>query len=64
MRIVINTAFCGVVAGALYPKNCPLQAQKYPYCTEYVAANPKGAFDQAYWKFKGVYVYQEKMNVP
>ena len=64
MRIVFNTAFCGVVAGPLYPKNCPVQAKKYPWCDQYVAANPEGAFDQAYWELRGVYVYQNNVTVP
>lgn len=58
MRLVINLAFCGSVAGNRYPIDCPTQYTKYPTCEQYVATNPTEIEKDAYWKIKGVYVYQ------
>eukprot|EP00591_Stephanopyxis_turris_P007754 CAMPEP_0195520788 /NCGR_PEP_ID=MMETSP0794_2-20130614/17545_1 /TAXON_ID=515487 /ORGANISM="Stephanopyxis turris, Strain CCMP 815" /LENGTH=636 /DNA_ID=CAMNT_0040650211 /DNA_START=57 /DNA_END=1967 /DNA_ORIENTATION=+ len=57
MRLVINTAFCGSVSGNRYFMDCPKQFQEYPTCNQYVQSNPK-ELAEAYWKIKGVYVYQ------
>ncbi|KAI8816132.1 concanavalin A-like lectin/glucanase domain-containing protein [Fimicolochytrium jonesii] len=52
-QIVINTAFCGDWAGAVFGQNgCPGN------CVDFVRNNP-GAFRDAYWAFKSVKVYQQ-----
>lgn len=60
MRIVFDTAFCGAVAGPLYPVSCPTEAQQFPNCDDYIRNNPQ-AMNQSYWEFSGVYVYEREM---
>uniref|UniRef100_A0A7S1D1E6 GH16 domain-containing protein n=1 Tax=Cyclophora tenuis TaxID=216820 RepID=A0A7S1D1E6_CYCTE len=57
MRIVFDTAFCGSVAGPLFPFSCQSEAMEYGWCENYVRSNPQ-AMDKAFWEFRGVYVYQ------
>uniref|UniRef100_A0A6V2DPC9 GH16 domain-containing protein n=2 Tax=Ditylum brightwellii TaxID=49249 RepID=A0A6V2DPC9_9STRA len=57
MRLVFNLAFCGSVSGNRYWLDCKNESKIYPTCNEYVKSNPK-ALEEAYWKIKGVYVYQ------
>jgi hypothetical protein len=57
MRLVINLAFCGSVAGNRYFMDCPKQFKEYKTCNEWVASNPD-ELQEAYWKIRGVYVYE------
>lgn len=57
MRLVLNTAFCGSVAGNRYFLDCKNESQTYKSCNEYIKSQPK-ALDEAYWKIRGVYVYE------
>jgi len=55
MNIIINTAFCGNWAGAVWSSGSCTSAAST--CNQYVAANP-GAFSEAYWLVNSVKVYQ------
>ena len=57
MRLVFNTAFCGSVAGNRFQLDCPKQAKQFSSCNEWVKSDP-AEMDEAYWKIRGVYVYQ------
>ena len=57
MRLVINLAFCGTVAGNRYFMDCPKKHKKWKTCEEWVASNPD-ELKEAYWKIRGVYVYE------
>lgn len=65
MRIVLNTAFCGTVAGNRFFSDCPshiatkFNASNDPVksCNAYLASEPE-ELQQAYWDIAGVYVYQ------
>eukprot|EP00977_Amphora_coffeiformis_P002960 scaffold568_cov160-Amphora_coffeaeformis.AAC.17 len=57
MRLVFNTAFCGSVAGNRFQLDCPKQAKQFSTCNEWVKSNP-AEMDEAFWKIRGVYVYQ------
>jgi hypothetical protein len=59
MRLVLNTAFCGSVAGNRYFMDCPKQFKSFKTCNEYVKSNPD-ELKEAYWKIRGVYVYQRE----
>ena len=59
MRLVINLAFCGSVAGNRYSMDCPKLFKKYKTCNEWVASNPD-ELKEAYWKIRGVYVYERE----
>lgn len=59
MRLVFNLAFCGSVSGNRYFMDCPEQFKQFPTCNQYVKSNPK-ALEEAYWKIKGVYVYERQ----
>ena len=63
MRLIINTAFCGSVAGNRYFMDCPEKQKKFPTCNEYVASNPDELND-AYWEIRGIYVYEREWIVP
>jgi hypothetical protein len=52
MRIVINLAFCGSVAGNRYFMDCPDQFKLYKTCEEWVKSKPE-ELKEAYWKIKG-----------
>jgi Glycosyl hydrolases family 16 len=63
-HIVINLAFCGTVAGNRFQHDCPALYEQYNVhndsvltCNAYIDSNPK-ALEEAYWKIRGVYVYQ------
>jgi len=59
MRLVFNLAFCGSVSGNRYFMDCPKEFKKYSTCNKYVASNPE-ALKEAYWKIKGLYVYERQ----
>jgi hypothetical protein len=59
MRLVINLAFCGSVAGNRYHMDCPIQAETFATCNDWLTSNPK-ELDEAYWKIRGVYVYERE----
>ncbi|KAL7550168.1 hypothetical protein ACHAWF_013409 [Thalassiosira exigua] len=59
MRLVINLAFCGSVAGNRYFMDCPKKFKKWKTCNEYVASDPE-ELKEAYWKIRGVYVYERE----
>jgi hypothetical protein len=59
MRLVFNTAFCGSVAGNRFQMDCPLQAKKFKTCNDYLKSQPD-ELKEAYWKIRGVYVYERK----
>lgn len=71
MRIVFNLAFCGTVAGNRFGRDCPALTQDFGQaedpspvnaCNRYIASDPS-ALSEAYWKIKGVWVYErEKAN--
>eukprot|EP00980_Cylindrotheca_fusiformis_P030773 scaffold25410_cov117-Cylindrotheca_fusiformis.AAC.6 len=67
MRLVLNTAFCGTVAGNRFFKDCPgLSATFNTHndsvltCNAYIGTDPD-ALSEAYWKIRGVYVYEREM---
>jgi hypothetical protein len=66
MRMVLNLAFCGNVAGNRFARDCPELAQKFAThnnsdpiaaCNAYIASNPS-ALDEAYWKIQDILIYQ------
>ena len=59
MRLVLNMAFCGSVSGNRYNMDCPKQAKKYKTCNDWVKSDPE-ELQEAYWKIKGVYVYERE----
>lgn len=59
MRLVINLAFCGSVAGTRYFMDCPKQFKKFKTCEEWVESDPD-ELKAAYWKIRGVYVYERE----
>lgn len=68
MRLVVNLAFCGTVSGNRYFTDCPAESKEFRVkndpvksCNEYIKSNPK-AMDEAYWKIRGVYVYEREME--
>jgi hypothetical protein len=74
MRIVFNLAFCGNVSGNRFARECPTEAERYNVtnefsgqldpvetCNAYIEANPE-ALEEAYWKIKGVYVYERELE--
>jgi Glycosyl hydrolases family 16 len=60
MRLVLNTAFCGSVSGNRFFLDCPVQVKNnFTTCNDWVKSNPP-EMDEAYWKIRGVYVYQRE----
>jgi len=59
MRLVINLAFCGSVAGTRYFMDCPKQFKKFKTCEKWVNSDPD-ELKEAYWKIRGVYVYERE----
>ena len=59
MRLVLNTAFCGSVAGNRFNVDCKNESKAFKTCNEYIKSRPE-ALDEAYWKIRGVYVYQRE----
>jgi hypothetical protein len=64
MRMVINTAFCGTVAGNRFFSDCPELAQKFNIdsdpiktCNAYVESQPQELEQNAYWKIRGIFAY-------
>ena len=57
MRLVLNTAFCGSVAGNRFQIDCKNQSKSFKSCNSYVKSQP-AELDEAYWKIRGVYVYR------
>jgi hypothetical protein len=71
MRLVINTAFCGNVAGNRFQRDCPAEAAEFStgnktlddpiqMCNALIKSNPK-ELEEAYWKIRGVYVYEREL---
>ena len=63
-RLIFNLAFCGAVAGNRFFRDCPALSQEWNVssdsvltCNAYLASNPE-ALSEAYWKVRGVYVYE------
>lgn len=72
MRVVINLAFCGTVAGNRFSRDCPEFAEfptfnekdagdPWKTCEAYIESNPK-ALEQAYWDINGAYVYERTFD--
>ena len=59
MRLVLNTAFCGSVCGNRYNLDCKNQSKTFPTCNNWIKSQPE-ELDEAYWKIRGVYVYQRE----
>lgn len=59
MRLVLNTALCGSVAGNRFFLDCKNESKKFKTCNEYIKSRPE-ALNEAYWKIRGVYVYQRE----
>lgn len=57
MRLVLNTAFCGSVAGNRFQLDCKQESKQFKTCNEYIKSEPE-TLKQAYWKIRGVYVYE------
>lgn len=68
MRVVINLAFCGTVAGNRFSNDCPeladfLKANEtgsgnpWATCNAYIESDPE-SLEDAYWEIRGAYVYQ------
>ncbi|KAG7336732.1 glycosyl hydrolase family 16 protein [Nitzschia inconspicua] len=65
-HIVINLAFCGTVAGNRFQHDCPALYEQYNVhndseltCNAYIDSDPT-ALKEAYWKIRGVYIYQRQ----
>jgi len=75
MRLVFNLAFCGNVSGNRFSRECPALAAKFNTtndndehdpiltCNAYIESNPD-ALAEAFWKIKGVYVYEREFERP
>ncbi len=68
MRIVFNLAFCGNVSGNRFFRECPKESKEFNVtndpvltCDAYIKSNPE-ALEEAYWKIKGVYVYEREFE--
>jgi len=59
MRIVLNTALCGSVAGVRFFMDCPIQHKEFATCDDWVKSNPKEV-DDAHWLIRGIYVYERE----
>jgi hypothetical protein len=59
MRLVLNLAFCGSVAGNRFQLDCPEQAKTFDTCNDYIQSQPE-ELNEAYWKIRGVYVYERQ----
>jgi hypothetical protein len=59
MRIVFNLAFCGSVAGTRFQMDCKAQAEQFETCNDWIKSEPD-ELDEAYWKIRGVYVYERE----
>ena len=70
MHIVFNLAFCGNVAGNRFFRDCAEETKLFNVkddpilsCNAWIQSNPK-ALEEAYWKIRGVYVYEREMQAP
>jgi hypothetical protein len=75
MRIVFNLAYCGNVSGNRFTSECPGIAHKFNVtdkkgvndpvqtCNAYIKSNPE-LLVEAYWKIRGVYVYERELKRP
>jgi hypothetical protein len=68
MRLVFNLAFCGAVSGNRYFTDCPAQAKlvrvkedPVQSCNAYIGSEPEELEEEAYWKIRGVYVYEREL---
>lgn len=68
MRLVLNTAFCGAVAGNKFASDCPAEAAQFNVkgdsvltCNAYIEAQ-KDQLTEAYWKIRGSYVFEREME--
>lgn len=68
MRLVLNTAFCGAVAGNKFAADCPKEADKFDVdgdsvltCNAYLE-DQQDRLTEAYWKIRGAYVYEREME--
>jgi len=61
MHLIINLAFCGAVAGERYWMDCPNKFKQFKTCQEYIKSDPE-ELNEAYWKIKGIYVYQRELE--
>jgi hypothetical protein len=62
MRLVLNTTFCGSVAGNRYFLDCPKQFRQVKTCNEWIKTDPE-EMAEAYWKIRGIYVYERAWEV-
>jgi hypothetical protein len=70
MHIVFNLAFCGNVAGNRFFRDCEKESKEFRVeddpilsCNAWIQSNPKALEEEAYWKIRGVYVYEREMEV-
>lgn len=61
MRIVINLTFCGSVSGNRFSIDCIEESKVYSSCIDYLERNAD-AFEEAYWKIRGVYVFKRSFG--
>ena len=59
MRLVLNTAFCGSVCGNRFQLDCKNQSKTFETCNDWIKSEPQ-ELEEAYWKIRGVYVYQRQ----
>ena len=69
MRLIFNLAFCGTVAGNRFFKDCPAESRRWNTssdsvltCNAFLASEPEEVLNEAYWKIKGVYVYEREVG--
>lgn len=64
MRLVINLAFCGSVAGNRFQMDCPELAEQYDSCNDYIQSaledGDESKLSEMYWKIQSVHVYQRQ----
>lgn len=67
-HLVFNLAFCGNVAGNRFFMDCAEQAKHFNVsndpilsCNAFIKSEPE-ILDEAYWKIRGVYVYERTME--
>lgn len=59
IQLVFITAFCGSAAGDRFTVDCVDQAKSYDTCEDWIDNHPEGLFE-AYWKIRGVYIYERE----
>lgn len=67
IRLVFDLAFCGTVAGNRFFSDCPAEAKIFNVsddpiasCDAYIKSDPD-VLNEAYWKMKGLYIYEREM---